>query len=77
MANGYKVKIESAVSDGANIFLVVQIKSPTQTFELIRPVFKVGTSASTIDTYMQAIADAGPTLATAISEMVGKMYVGA
>ena len=77
MANGYKVRIESAVSDGTNIFLVVKIASPTQTYELIRPVFKVGTTAATIDTYMQSIADTGPTLATAISDIVGKVYAGA
>lgn len=77
MANGYRVRIESAVSDGTNIFLVLQIKSPTQTYELIRPVFKVGTAASVIDTYCQTIADGGPTLATAISELVGKNYSGA
>jgi hypothetical protein len=77
MANGFRVRIESAVSDGTNIFLVAQIKSPTQTYELIRPVFKVGTTAAAIDTYMQAIADNGPVLATAISDIVGKNYVGA
>lgn len=77
MANGFKVRIESAVSDGTNIFLAVKIASPTQTYELIRPIFRVGTTAATIDTYMQAIADGGPTLASAISDLVGKVYAGA
>lgn len=77
MANGFKVRVESAVSDGANIFLVVKISSATQTYEFVRPVFKVGTAASTVDTYMQAIADAGPTLADGISALVGKTYSGA
>lgn len=77
MANGFSVRIESAVSDGVNIFLTAKIASASQTYELIRPVFKVGTAASTIDTYMQAIADGGPTLASAIVAIVGKTYTGA
>lgn len=77
MANGFKVRIESVVSDGSNLFFTVKISSPTQTYELIRPVFKVGTTAAVIDAYLQTIADTGPTLVTAISEMVGKVYAGA
>jgi hypothetical protein len=77
MANGYKARIESAVSDGTNIFLAVKIDSPTGTYELIRPVFKVGTAASVIDTYLQAIADTGPSLAAGIAAIVGKSYTGA
>lgn len=77
MPNGFKVRIESAVSDGTNIFLVLKVASPTQTYELIRPVFKVGTTAAAIDAYCQSIANTGPTLATAISDIVGKVYAGA
>lgn len=77
MANGFSVRIESAVTDGANIFFAVKISSPTQTLELVRPVFPAGTAASVIDTYMQKIADTGPALTAAISVLVGKSYTGA
>lgn len=77
MANGFKVRIESAVSDGTNIFLELKISSPTQTYPNIYPTFKVGTTAATIDAYCQSIANTGPTLASAISEIVGKNYSGA
>jgi len=77
MANGYKVKVVSAVTDGTNIFTTVQIDSPTQTYEPIRPVFKVGTSAATITAYLQTIANNAPTLAADVAAIVGQSVAGA
>ena len=77
MANGYRAKVLSAVSDGTNIFLEVEVSSGSQTFPLIRPTFKVGTTAATIQTYIQTIANNGPTLAADISTLVGTTVNGA
>lgn len=77
MANGYRVRLESAVSDGTNIFTEMKISSPTQTLPIIRPVFKVGTSGATILAYMQTIADNGATLASDVSEIIGQNVSGA
>lgn len=77
MANGYRVRIASAVSDGTNIFLEVEVISPTQTFPLLRPTFKVGTAASVLTSYLQTIANNGPALASDVSALVGQTVNGA
>lgn len=71
MASAYKVKVVSAVSDGTNIFLEVEIFTGTVQLPLIRPVFKVGTTAATINSYLQIIANNQPTIAADISALVG------
>lgn len=77
MANAYRVTVKSAVSDGTNIFLEVEIFSGTQTFQLIRPAFKVGTTAATIQAYLQNIANNQPTLAADVATLVNVPIVGA
>ncbi len=77
MPNAFKVTVKSAVSDGTNIYLNVEIFSGTQTYEIVRPVFEVGTSAATIRTYLQAIADGQPTLADDIAVLVNVPVQGA
>lgn len=77
MANGYRVRLESAVSDGTNIYTEMKISSPTQTLPIIRPVFPVGTTAAVIQAYMQAIANTGPTLASDVSDLIGSNVSGA
>jgi hypothetical protein len=77
MANGYRVRVVSAMTDGTNIFLEVEISSPTQTYPIIRPMFKVGTSAATIQTYLQTIANNAPALASDIAVLVGQTVSGA
>jgi hypothetical protein len=76
MANGYKVRLASAATDGTNIFLEIEITSPTQTYPLVRPVFKVGTAASVITAYLQNIATTGPSLTADISALVGQSVAG-
>lgn len=76
MANGYKVRVVSAVSDGTNYYFEVEITSPTQTYPLVRPVFKVGTSVAAIISYIQTIANNAPALATDISTLVGQSVSG-
>lgn len=77
MANGYKVKLRSATSDGTNIYTEMEVYANGQTQELIRPVFKVGTTAATITAYMQNIADNGASLAATISAIIGSSVSGA
>lgn len=77
MANGYKVRLFSAVSDGTNIFTEVEIQGPGQTYPIIRPVFKVGTTAAQISAYLQVIANNAPTLAADVSAIIGQFVNGA
>lgn len=77
MANGYKVRLESVVSDGTNIYTEMKISSPTQTLPLVRPAFPVGTTAATIVTYMQSIADSGAAIDSTIADLVGFNVAGA
>lgn len=77
MANGYGARLVSAVSDGTNIYTEVEVTSPTQTYPIVRPVFKVGTSAATITSYLQVLANNAPTLAADVSAIVGKSVTGA
>lgn len=77
MANGFRARVFSAVSDGTNIFLEVEIQSPTQTYQMIRPTFKVGTSAATITAYLQTLANNAPTLAADVVAIVGQFVQGA
>ena len=77
MANAYTVKVNSVVSDGTNIYLEVQINTGSQTLPVIYPTFEVGTSYATIKTYLQAIADSQPTLASDLPPLVGLTVVGA
>lgn len=70
MANGYRVTIDGIATDGTNLFLEVRISDGTRTFPTIRPMFPVGTSASTITSYIQTIATNGPTLTSDIAALV-------
>lgn len=77
MANAYRVTVKSAVTDGTNIFLEVEIFSGTQTFQLIRPTFKFGTTAATIQAYLQTIANNQPALAADIGTLINVPIIGA
>lgn len=77
MANGYKVRLLSATSDGTNIYTEVEIYDGTKTLPLIYPTFKVGTAAATITAYLQQIADNAPTVADDIVAIVQKTVSGA
>ena len=77
MAAIYKVNLKSISTDGTTLFLEVGIFDGVHTFPTIRPSFSVGTSAATIDTYLQAIADERPVLAADIVVLVGKTYTQA
>lgn len=72
----YTVQVLSASTDGTNIFLEVSISDGTTTFPYVYPVFEVGTTAATITAYLQAIATARPTLASAIADLVGTKVTG-
>lgn len=77
MPNAYKVTVKSAVSDGTNIFLEVEIFSGTQTYPLLRPTFRVGTTAAAIRAYLQAIANNQPVLADDVAALTNNSVQGA
>lgn len=69
-----QVKVVGMAYDGSNIFAEIQITDGATTSQIIRPVFEAGTTASTIDTYCQAIVTANPTMDSTIRALVGKVY---
>lgn len=73
----YKVTIKSISTDGTNLFVEANVFDGSHTLPPITPSFSVETSASEIDTYFQAIADAAPSLSGAMQELVGKTYTQA
>lgn len=71
MANGYKVTLKSAFSDGTNIYAEIEIYANGVTLPIARPIFKVGTAAATITSYMQTVANNGGALAADVAAIVG------
>lgn len=71
MANGYKVRIDSIATDGTNLFVTLNINDGAHALPPITPVFPVGTTAATITSYIQTIANNGPTLTSDIAALVG------
>jgi hypothetical protein len=65
-----RVTLKAAADDGTNIYTEMEISDGARTFPLIRPVFPTGTSAATIQAYMQVIANNQPTLASDIQTLV-------
>ena len=74
MAVKYKVTIRSISTDGTNIYLEIEVFDGEHTLPTLRPSFDKNITAAEIDTYVQAIADAAPTLAESIYSLVGKVY---
>lgn len=75
MANPtWTVSVRSIASDGTNLFLEVEISNGTTTFPLIRPIFPAATTAATIVTYLQNIANAKPTLGSTIAALQNTTY---
>lgn len=68
--------VKTAASDGTNIFLEVEVFNGTVTLPLLRPVFPVGTSASTITTYLQNIANNRPSVAADVAALVNSPIAG-
>lgn len=77
MANGYRLRVDTISTDGTNLFMSVTVNDGTHALPPITPNFPVGTAASAIDTYLQAIVDNGSSLSSDIAALVGKTYVGA
>jgi hypothetical protein len=71
-----KVTIKSIASDGTNLFLDVEVFNGDTTLPILRPIFPVGTSASTIQDYLEVIANNRPTLAADIAALVNSTVVG-
>lgn len=72
----YTVRVVSIATDGTNIFLEIQLSNGASTGPIMRPVFEVGTTAATIQAYLQAIATARPALDSAIAALAATTYVG-
>lgn len=66
-----RVTLKSAMSDGQNIFTEVEVYVNGVTLPIIRPVFKVGTTAATITTYLQTLANNATSLASDVVAIVG------
>lgn len=77
MANSYKVTLRAAADDGTNTYCEMEITNGTTTFPLIRSVFPTGTTAATIQAYMQVIANNQPTLNADIGAILNVPVVGA
>lgn len=73
----YKVRINTIGSDGTNLYFEASVSDGPTTFPPVRPSFSVETTASEIDTYFQAIANAAPTLSSGIAALAGKVYTQA
>lgn len=76
MANPYRVTVRSISTDGTNLFLEIEIFDGLHTLPTLRPSFSVGTTAATINSYLQAIANNQPTLTSDINALVGTTVVG-
>lgn len=76
MANSYRVTLRAAADDGTNTYCEMEITDGARTFPLIRPVFPTGTTAPTIQAYMQVIANNQPTLASDIQALINVPVVG-
>lgn len=76
MANPYSVSIRSISTDGTNLYVSIGIFDGLHTLPPIMPVFPVGTSAATIQSYMQNIANNQPTLTQDIANLVNTSIQG-
>lgn len=66
-----RVTLKSAMSDGQNIYTEVEVYLNGVTLPTVRPVFKVGTTAATITTYLQTLATNAAALAADVTAIVG------
>jgi hypothetical protein len=76
MANSYRVTLKSVADDGTNTYCEMEISDGSRTMALIRPTFVTGTSAATIQSYMQTIANNQPTVATDVQGLVNVPVLG-
>lgn len=73
----YRVTLKAAADDGTNIYTEIEISDGTRTMPVIHPSFPTGTSAATIQTYMQRIADNQPTIAADIQTLINTSVTSA
>ena len=76
MANPYRVFIRSISTDGTSIYVEAEIFDGLHSFPAIRPTFMVGTSATTILSYLQTVANNRPVLDPSIGSLVGSFING-
>ena len=72
----YTARVLSVVEDGTNIYVELQVNTGSQTLPVIRPVFKAGTSYSTIKTYIDTIVNNAPTLTTSLAPLLSATFTG-
>jgi hypothetical protein len=77
MAVKFRVKVKSISTDGTNLFLEVEIFDGLHTLPPLRPSFPVETTAATIQSYLQTIADNRPSLPADIADLVNTEVVEA
>lgn len=76
MANPYRVFIRSISTDGTNIYVEAEIFDGLHAFPPIRPSFLVGTTAATINSYFQTVANNQPVLNATLGALVGTFING-
>ena len=76
MPNSYRVTLREVSDDGTNTYCEIEISDGTRTMARVRPVFPTGTAASTIQAYMQVIANNQPTIATDVQALINQPVVG-
>jgi hypothetical protein len=77
MANAFSVVLRSAADDGTNTYCFIEITNGTQTMPLLQVTFPSGTTAATIQAYLQTIANTQPTLDATIGTLVNTIIRGA
>ena len=76
MANPYRVFVRSISTDGVNYYFELEIFYGVHSFPFVRPAFDVSVPATTIASYIQAIADSQPAIPGDIGALVGTMFIG-
>jgi hypothetical protein len=69
-----KVTIDSVATDGVNVYLEIRVSDGTYTQQTMRPSFPASITAEKIQTYVQAVATAAPSLSDAFKALVGTTF---
>lgn len=73
----FKVTVTNIISDGTNIYVSANIyDGGEKTMGPITPVFPSGTSAATIQAYLQVVANNRPTLAADVAALENSVITG-
>ena len=77
MANPYSVTLRSTADDGTNTYCFMEITDGNRTMTTFQVTFPTGTTAATIQAYMQTIANNQPTIGADIQTLISTAIRGA